>query len=318
MESSLLEHIKKQASSFIQNKYKNARLAFSDVTNAELLTEEATNNDPWGPDAKTMTKIAQSSYEIDDYWRIVDIVHKRFDVFDWKEWRQSYKALILLEFLLTHGPEEMAEEFQVDCDVIEELAKFEYIDDKGFNWGTSMQKRCEHVLQLLNGGLALKEARLKALKITKGIQGFGNVVVTSPTSTLSSPSSSSSDSSRSASSSFFSYSPNSSTSSDFSKDDDYSYSQRGSFHDKLSSISPNSKSKSSHVWNCPPIQETGSLLDLEDCDDQNDDDEDDECLDGCNLLTPKKYFGENDNFKSFSDVGRLLKKRYDRQFDVDY
>ncbi|XP_065864494.1 probable serine/threonine-protein kinase PIX13 [Euphorbia lathyris] len=208
MDSSLLDHIKKQASSFLQNKYKNARLALTDVTKAELLSEEATNNDPWGPDAKTMTKIAQASYDVDDYWRIVDIIHKRFDVIDWKEWRQSYKTLVLVEFLLTHGPEEMAEEFQGDCDIIEELAKFEYIDDKGFNWGRSMQKRSENVVQLLNGGIALKEARLKALKITKGIQGFGNVV-TSPTST----SPSSSDSSRSSvSSSFFSYSPSSTTS----------------------------------------------------------------------------------------------------------
>lgn len=36
MGSLLLDHIKKQASSFLQEKYKNARLAFTDVTEAEL------------------------------------------------------------------------------------------------------------------------------------------------------------------------------------------------------------------------------------------------------------------------------------------
>ena len=36
MGSLLLNHIKKQASSFLQEKYKNARLAFTDVTEAEL------------------------------------------------------------------------------------------------------------------------------------------------------------------------------------------------------------------------------------------------------------------------------------------
>ena len=41
------------------------------------MAEEATNNDPWGPNAKTMTRIAEASYEVDDYWRIVDVLHKR-------------------------------------------------------------------------------------------------------------------------------------------------------------------------------------------------------------------------------------------------
>lgn len=50
---------------------------------------------------------------------------------DWKEWRQSYKALVLLEFLLTHGPEDFADEFHCDIDVIQELGSFKYIDNKG-------------------------------------------------------------------------------------------------------------------------------------------------------------------------------------------
>lgn len=41
------------------------------------LAEEATNNDPRSPDARTMTRIAEASFELDDYWRIVDILHSR-------------------------------------------------------------------------------------------------------------------------------------------------------------------------------------------------------------------------------------------------
>jgi len=50
---------------------------------------------------------------------------------DWDQWRQSYKALVLLEFLLTHGPREFAPEFQCDAEVIEELGIFTHIDEKG-------------------------------------------------------------------------------------------------------------------------------------------------------------------------------------------
>lgn len=50
-----------------------------------------------------------------------------------------------------------------------------------------MQKRSERVLELLKGGETLIQERLKALRITKEIQGFGNSI-----STSSSPSSASS------------------------------------------------------------------------------------------------------------------------------
>ncbi|CAK9160097.1 unnamed protein product, partial [Ilex paraguariensis] len=110
----VLDEMKRQASSFLREKYNNARLALADVTQAELLIEEATNEEPCSPDAKTMTKIAEASFDIDDYWRIVEVLHRRFYSIDWKRWRQSHKSMVLLDFLLTHGPADFAEEFQLD------------------------------------------------------------------------------------------------------------------------------------------------------------------------------------------------------------
>ncbi|KAI3442104.1 ENTH domain-containing protein [Psidium guajava] len=173
MENLLLGQVKKQASSFLQDKYKAARLALTDVTQAELLAEDVTNNDPSSPDARSMTQIAEASYDIDDYLRVADVLHKRLQNIDWKQWRQFYKTLILLEFLLTHGPEEFAEEFEGDVAIIEELGSFQHVDEKGFNWGVNMHKKAEQILKLLGDRETLKEARLKALKITKEIQGFG-------------------------------------------------------------------------------------------------------------------------------------------------
>lgn len=51
--------------------------------------------------------------------------------FDKRDWRASYKALIVLEYLLTHGPESVVEEFQKDRDVITQMEKFQYTDEKG-------------------------------------------------------------------------------------------------------------------------------------------------------------------------------------------
>lgn len=45
------------------------------------MTEEATNENPWLPDSRTLRIISQAAFEVDDYWRIVEIIHNRFLVF---------------------------------------------------------------------------------------------------------------------------------------------------------------------------------------------------------------------------------------------
>lgn len=174
MGTPFFHEFKKQASFFIKEKIKTARLALTDVTPAELLTEEATKDNPWAPDTRTMGLISRAAFEVDDYWRIVEILHKRLSRFDKKNWRGSYNALILLEHLLTHGPESVAEEFQSDEKVIREMGSFQYIDEKGFNWGFAVRKKSERILKLLEKGPYLKEERTRARKLTCGIKGFGS------------------------------------------------------------------------------------------------------------------------------------------------
>ncbi|OIT37205.1 PREDICTED: epsin-3 isoform X1 [Nicotiana attenuata] len=169
-----LHEFKKQASFFLKEKIKTARLALTDVTPAQLLAEEATNGNPGAPDTRTLKMISKAAFEVDDYWRIVGILHKKLSSFDRKNWRVSYKAVIVLEHLLTHGPESVAEEFLTDKDVIKEMGHFQLIDEKGFNWGLNVRNKSERILKLLENGQLLKDERNKARKISRGIEGFGS------------------------------------------------------------------------------------------------------------------------------------------------
>ncbi|KAM7259935.1 hypothetical protein ACFE04_015676 [Oxalis oulophora] len=281
----LLDLVKKQASSFLQEKYRVARLAFTDVTPAELLAEEATNNNPCGPDARTMTQIAEASFFVDDYWRIVEVLHRRFDCIDWKLWRQSYKSLVLLEFLLTHGALDFAEEFQCDYEIIQELGKFKHIDEKGYDWGANMEKRSDQIMELLGNIEALEEARFKALKLTKEIQGFGS-------STPSSSSSSSSSSPSSVASHASSWASYSTSSSIYNNIDDKDL----------------SKVERMHVWDCLPTGESGSLLS-----DPDDDDEKNANQTGGEMSTLVK---SKVTLRSLSDTSRMAKRRLDRQYSA--
>ncbi|GMI97102.1 hypothetical protein like AT3G46540 [Hibiscus trionum] len=183
MASPLFHEFKKQASFFLKEKIKTARLALTDVTPAQLLTEEATNGNTWAPNTQTLGSISRAAFELDDYWRIVEILHKKLARFERNTWRISYNSLIVLEHLLTHGPESTAEEFQADQDAILKMQSFQYIDEKGFNWGLAVRKKSERVLKLLEKGPVLKEERNRARKLSRGIKGFGSFSQRSASST---------------------------------------------------------------------------------------------------------------------------------------
>ncbi|XP_028775768.1 clathrin interactor EPSIN 1-like isoform X2 [Neltuma alba] len=138
------------------------------------MTEEATNGNPWAPDSPTLRSISQAAFEVDDYWRIVEILHKRLIRFEKKNWRASYNSLIVIEHLLTHGPESVAQEFQDDKNVINQMIGFQYVDETGFNWGLNVRKKADRILKLLEEGHVLKEERDRARRLSRGIQGFGS------------------------------------------------------------------------------------------------------------------------------------------------
>ena len=41
------------------------------------MTEDATNGNMWPPDTRTIGVISRAAFEVDDYWRVVEILHKR-------------------------------------------------------------------------------------------------------------------------------------------------------------------------------------------------------------------------------------------------
>ncbi|WOH12363.1 hypothetical protein DCAR_0831866 [Daucus carota subsp. sativus] len=174
MASPSLHEFKRKTSFFFKEQIKVARLAFTDVTPAEILTEEATDGSLMTLDSRTVRFLSRAAFEVDEYWRIVDVLHKRLWMYDKKQWQCSYKALILLEGLLTHGPKRVAEDFQQDKDIIWEMGSLKFVDEKGFNWGLSVRNKSERILKLLKDESYLKQERDKARKITSGIKGSGS------------------------------------------------------------------------------------------------------------------------------------------------
>ncbi|RZS09454.1 hypothetical protein BHM03_00040537 [Ensete ventricosum] len=185
--------------SFLKSKIRAARILLTDVTHAQLLAKEATRSKPWPPqDTGRLHDISEAAFDIDDFYRVVDVLHQRFafasssnlvpseelsrvvtwtnrfEKFNEKQWKKGYKALILLEYLLTHGPLSFADELASDKEVIQKMCNFHCFDETGHNWGSPMKKTAERVLQLMEKGPFLKEERDRLRQTTRRIHGFGN------------------------------------------------------------------------------------------------------------------------------------------------
>ncbi|XP_010475675.1 PREDICTED: clathrin interactor 1-like [Camelina sativa] len=175
MQNPVFHELKKQASFFIKEKIKTARLAVTDVTAEELLTEEITGSAHLLIDARSMAVITRASFEVDQFQRILRILRQRMVMFDRREWRGMYNTLSMLNHLLINGPLSVFNEFQHERVIIEDVIKIEWLDEKGFDCGVKVQNIAEKVLRLLEDDMFLKDERERTRKQSIGrITGFGN------------------------------------------------------------------------------------------------------------------------------------------------
>ncbi|CAA7053310.1 unnamed protein product [Microthlaspi erraticum] len=177
MQNPVFHELKKQASFFIKEKIKTARLAVTDVTVEELLTEEVTASTHSSIDSRSMAVITRASFEVDQFQRIVKILRQRITMFDRREWRGIYNTLTMLNHLLVNGPLSVFNEFQRERELIEDaIINTEWIDERGFDCGLKVRNVAEKVLRLLEDGMFLKDERERNRRQSIGriITGFGN------------------------------------------------------------------------------------------------------------------------------------------------
>ena len=182
-----------------------------------------------------------------------------------------------------------------------------------------MKQKSQKVLKLLTDEDQLAEERSKALKISKEIQGFGNLIVSPSAST---PSSSSSRTSRA--SSFSSYSCDSPS---WSRQDEQNIKPLNKTFEQESTQhgSPKMPAKGVeklHLWDSP-IEENGYLIDQTKREDpeENSYSPSSSSKGYYTRLFNNSYQSARDRaaaFRSLSDVGKGIKKKIDRQLSLGF
>ncbi|KAI8065568.1 hypothetical protein BC940DRAFT_72495 [Gongronella butleri] len=140
----------------------------------EAKVHEATNNEAWGASSTLMQEIAQGTYNYQYFNEIMPTLYKRFTEKEASQWRQIYKALVLLEYLVKNGSERVVDDARSHISMIKIMRNFHYIDEKGKDQGVNIRNRAKELADLLSDTEMIKAERKKAKKNRNKYIGVGS------------------------------------------------------------------------------------------------------------------------------------------------
>ncbi|KAL1966578.1 hypothetical protein VTN77DRAFT_3989 [Rasamsonia byssochlamydoides] len=136
--------------------------AVMNYTEMEAKVREATNNEPWGASTTLMQEIANGTHNYQLLNEIMPMIYKRFTEKSAEEWRQIYKALQLLEFLIKNGSERVVDDARSHMSLLRMLRQFHYIDQNGKDQGVNVRNRSQELVKLLSDVDLIRAERKKA------------------------------------------------------------------------------------------------------------------------------------------------------------
>lgn len=105
---------------------------------------------------------------------IMPLIYRRFTEKSAEEWRQIYKSLQLLEFLIKNGSERVIDDARGHITLLKMLRQFHYIDQNGKDQGINVRNRAKELTELLGDVERIRSERKKA-RATKnkytGVEG---------------------------------------------------------------------------------------------------------------------------------------------------
>lgn len=158
----------------VKSLYRQAKNYALNVSDIEAKVDEATNDDPWGASSTLMQEIAQATNNFQDFNEIMPTIYRRFMEKEAREWRQIYKALQLLEYLVKHGSERVVDDARSHLATIKILRNFHYIDEKGKDQGINVRNRAKELAEMLSDVDRIRQERRKARSNKTKYTGGGN------------------------------------------------------------------------------------------------------------------------------------------------
>lgn len=154
--------------------FRRAQNVVYNYTDIESKVREATNNEPWGTPSTLMEQISQGSFNYKERTEIIGMLFKRFTEKTSTEWRQIYKALQLLEYIIKNGSERFIDDCRSNLSLVAMLRDFHYIDSQGNDQGLNVRTRATAIVDLLRDNDKIRTERKKAKEIASKFKGIGS------------------------------------------------------------------------------------------------------------------------------------------------
>lgn len=128
-----------------------------------------------------MQEIANGTFNYATLSEIMPMIYKRFTEKAAEEWRQIYKALQLLEFLIKNGSERVIDDARSHLSLLKMLRQFHFIDQNGKDQGLNVRNRAKELADLLGDVEKIRSERKKA-RTTRNKYGGVEGGASNPTS----------------------------------------------------------------------------------------------------------------------------------------
>jgi len=109
-----------------------------------------------------MQDIANATFNYSTLNEIMPMIYKRFTEKTAEEWRQIYKGLQLLEFLVKNGSERVIDDARSHLSLLKMLRQFHFVDLNGKDQGINVRNRAKELAELLGDVERIRSERKKA------------------------------------------------------------------------------------------------------------------------------------------------------------
>ncbi|XP_050299497.1 uncharacterized protein LOC126738285 [Anthonomus grandis grandis] len=154
----------------IADKMTNVVMNYSDM---QAKVREATNDEAWGPTGALMQELAHATFTYEHFSEVMSMLWKRM-LEDDKQWRRTYKSLLVLSYLIKNGSEQVVVSARDHIYHLRNLENYTFIDSSGKDQGANIRQTVKKLINLLGHNDLLREERKKAKKNRGKYIGIGS------------------------------------------------------------------------------------------------------------------------------------------------
>eukprot|EP00795_Rhopilema_esculentum_P011931 gene11931-2499_t len=145
-------------------------------TEVEAKVREATNDDQWGPHGSLMNDIAKYTFMYESFPEVMGMLWKRM-LIEKKNWRRTYKSLLLLHYLLRNGSERVVTSTRDHLYDMRQLESYQFTDENGKDQGLNVRHKAKELIDFVQDNDRLRQERKRAKQNREKYVGLSSDVV---------------------------------------------------------------------------------------------------------------------------------------------